>query len=130
MSFDTESPKTVLIVDDSLANLVTLEALLEDEGFSVEALDSFEAAQERVESGPPVALVVLDRGLGQYDGATLAPICAHRWPESRVVLLSGQEFEAETLLPGVHATFTKGGDVEALIASLKSLVQHAGARSS
>jgi DNA-binding response OmpR family regulator len=123
MSFDKESPKTVLIVDDSAANLVTLEALLEEEGFVVEALDSFEAAKDRVQLGPPVSLVVLDRGLGQYDGATLAPICTDRWPESRVVVLSGREFEAERLLPGVHATFTKGGDVEALIASLKSLVQ-------
>lgn len=95
----------VLIVDDHLGNRTTLAALLTDEGFFVDAVDSFAGACARLEGAAPYDIVLLDRQLGDRDGVELVPLVRAVEPSTRILVISGSDDEQP--LPGVDAVIRK-----------------------
>ena len=80
----------VLLVDDDDAARLTFGALLEEEGFEVVEAASFDDAQALVTNeGEAFAVVILDVRLGQRNGLELVPMVRGRWPQARVLALSG-----------------------------------------
>src|SRR5918999_1658677 len=78
----------ILIVDDEPGVRSALSGVLKDEGYEVEAVDSGEAALDRLTRGA-VDLIVLDVWLPGMDGlATLARL-RERQVDAQVVLISG-----------------------------------------
>jgi CheY-like chemotaxis protein len=57
----------LLVVDDNLDNALLLQALLEEEGYSVEVADSGQAALQQMRITPP-DLVLLDVMMPEMDG--------------------------------------------------------------
>lgn len=106
--------KRVLIVDDNEANLLTLCAVLEDEGYEVVEATTYARAEELLETSH-FDVVLLDRGLGQRDGAALAPVAKAR-NTALVCVLSGHVTDES--LPGVDAQIRKGDPVEGLLKRL------------
>ncbi len=109
------SAKRVLIVDDNEANLLTLCAVLEEEGYEVVEATTYAQAEELLWSSH-FDVVLLDRGLGQRDGAALAPLAKTRNGAALVCVLSGHVTEEP--LPGVDAQLRKGDPVEGLLRRL------------
>ena len=76
----------ILVVDDDLNLCQTIQAVLEEEGFTVEtALDGVEAL-ERAEHMRP-AMVMLDMGLPLLDGEAVAKELAARYGKTVPVVL-------------------------------------------
>jgi DNA-binding NtrC family response regulator len=111
-------PRRLLLVEDDASNRLTLGALLEDEGFVVEAAATLAEARELLRSAPAFTVVLLDRRLGQEDGLALVPVVREAAPAAKVVVLSG----ADTDAPGVDATLRKGGSFDALAAALAAIL--------
>ena len=74
----------LLLIDDDDANRVTLSALLEEEGFSVDVASSLAEAGERIASGASYALILFDQNLGDRSeerrvGKECLAVCRSRW---------------------------------------------------
>lgn len=83
-------PRKVLLAEDDAANRVTLGALLEDEGFAVDAAPSFREAQAKLAAeAARYDLVLLDQQLGDGLGTDLVPLIQARHPAAKMVLLCG-----------------------------------------
>jgi two-component system nitrogen regulation response regulator NtrX len=79
---------TILIVDDERGIRTTLRAILEDEGFEVEAVGSGERALEVIRS-KDFDIVMLDVWLGEMDGLqVLKQLKKERYP-AQVIMISG-----------------------------------------
>src|SRR5688572_4351989 len=110
----------LLLVDDDESNRLTLSGLLELEGFDVETAASASEARARFERLPEPALVMLDQHLGDGLGSDLVPLVHSRFPEAKVLLMSGSLRRDEAIPAAVDAYFTKG---ESLI-DLLTIVNH------
>ncbi|MBZ0115982.1 MAG: response regulator [Sandaracinaceae bacterium] len=105
----------VLLVDDDEGVLLTLAALLEDEGHGVSCAKTL--AQARVElSAAPFDAVLLDLQIGAEPGTLLIPDVAQRSPQARIVMLSGASIDE--LPAGTHGAVLKGARVEEILALL------------
>src|SRR5687768_2058427 len=97
---DVEAPVRILLVEDEpLIRMMTSEAL-EDEGFCVvEAVDAAEALGQ-LEASPGTHLIVTDvRMPGKIDGIELAELVAQRWPDIRIIIVSGHARPSTASLP-------------------------------
>ena len=65
---DRRSAKQILIVDDDAGSRDALRSVLQDEGFTVAAVDSGDAALDYLRSAPPPQLIVLDLMMPGVDG--------------------------------------------------------------
>jgi len=115
-------PRTVLVVEDEILVRLMVADELRTAGFVVlEAINADEAMV--VLQGPdPVDLLLTDvRMPGSGDGLTLATTVRTRWPELKIIVVSGH-------LPGGPAPgvadgfFMKPFDVPALINRVKELL--------
>ncbi len=79
---------TILIVDDEPGVRSALTGVLQDEGYSVEAVSSGEACLDRLTRGP-VDLIVLDVWLPGMDGLATLGRLRERQVDAQVVLISG-----------------------------------------
>ena len=88
MSNDSQTSKTVLIVDDDVEIRHILRVLCETEGFSVvgEAANGVEAVPLALNHQPDV--VILDYMLPRLDGEGAAEILRTLTPESKIVAFS------------------------------------------
>jgi DNA-binding NtrC family response regulator len=113
-------PRCVLLVDDDDGNRLTVQVLLEDEGFRVEAVASFAAAAAALERAPGAfAFVLLDQNLGSERGLDLLGSVRAHQPAAKVVLISGDLPDlARSALDGFHA---KGEGFPSLIALMHRL---------
>jgi DNA-binding response OmpR family regulator len=112
--------KTILIVDDSEAIRLTLEAIFEDRGFDVVAAESIAQAQRQLARRFDAALV--DVHLPDGSGLTFVRELRARCPSSVAVVLSGE--------PGVDPTCAdlvavKGGDPDELATIVEQLIARA-----
>ncbi|MGE8064840.1 response regulator [Pseudomonas sp. NPDC089569] len=83
----------ILVVEDDPLILDFLCEILEDEGFSVRALSSADAASVYLEQhAVQVALLLTDITMpGTLNGADLANQFGDRWPEKPIMIMSGYE---------------------------------------
>ena len=109
----------LLLVDDAENNLLTLEALFQDEGFEVDTAGSCAAARERLTAaGLPYALVLLDLHLGDGSGVELVPLIRERHPATRVLIMSGS-VDREQLPAQADGCFAKGRAFPELLALVR-----------
>ncbi len=109
----------VLLVDDDDGPRLTLQALLEDEGFIVTDVSSSHDARRRI-SEPGWDLVLLDEHIGDALGSALVPEIRAAAPAARVVIVSGS---AENVVSEADAFFPKGGPFPELLALIEGLLQ-------
>jgi two-component system response regulator RegA len=111
--------KRLLLVEDDDSNRITLSLLLEDEGFGVDAAESFAAAAARLASAEtPYDAVLLDQHLGDGTGSALLPMVRAQMPSAKALLISGTIVEGAPAPLGFDASMPKGNafpDVLALL---------------
>lgn len=117
------APRNLLLVEDDPANWLTLSALLEEAGFTVDIAESCAQALRFLDGRPRYDVVLLDSLLGDGNGWELVPLIRHRVPEARVVLVSGQDGSGQWT--PADALFHKGDDVGLLLECLERLLRHA-----
>ncbi len=120
----------LLLVDDNESLRISLSAVLEDEGYSVETAASFAAARSRLSEGSPrFAAALLDVHLGDALGTELIPLFRDASPETKLVVLTGSE-ENEDPASGADACLAKGGEIGELLSALSALLPPSSRRGS
>jgi CheY-like chemotaxis protein len=113
-------PPTILVVeDDALVRLVTVE-FLEDSGFKVVETGNAAEAIDVLTTDGPIDAVFSDVQMpGDMDGLELARWISREKPEVKVLLTSGKVPDQ----PG-QPVVAKPYDMEAVARRLKAMVQH------
>ena len=88
MSDITETPATLLLVDDEASILSSLRRLLRPAGYKIHLAESGWAGLEILER-EPVDLVVSDMRMPEMNGAQFLEQVRSRWPETTRILLTG-----------------------------------------
>jgi CheY-like chemotaxis protein/tetratricopeptide (TPR) repeat protein len=125
---DVDCPDTravsVLHVEDDDAVADFVNSALEDEGWSVEACADGASALERLQSGARYDVLVFDNRLPDTSGVELvrrARTMAHR-QQTPVIVLSGDEVEAQARRAGANAFLRKPDGVSALAETVAGLL--------
>ena len=118
----TEVPK-VLVVEDEMVLRMRAADIVEDAGFTaVEAVNADEA-MAILESRSDIAVLFTDIQMpGSMDGLKLAHAVHSRWPDIKILLVSGQLKPSEAERPADSRFFGKPLGVEQMIAELQSMV--------
>src|SRR4051794_9381116 len=118
----TEVPK-VLVVEDEMVLRMRAADIVEDAGFSpVEAVNADEAIAI-LESRSDIAVLFTDIQMpGSMDGLKLAHAVHNRWPQIKIVLVSGQVKPSDAERPADSRFFGKPLGVEQMIAELQAMV--------
>lgn len=112
----------ILLVEDDESNRVTLAGLLDEEGFQVDAAESFVAATRLLEArGPSYDAIVLDQTLQDGWGAELIPLVRATHSNAKVLVLSGVVVSPQTH-DEADAVLPKGIYFPDLVARLRALV--------
>jgi CheY-like chemotaxis protein len=91
----------VLFVEDEVLVSALMSDVLEEQGFSVHAVENGEAALEYLRSGAQVDVLFTDINMpGEIDGAELAEVARNLRPDLPVVYASGR-YTAGDLMPMV-----------------------------
>jgi CheY-like chemotaxis protein len=85
----TGKPKTVLVVDDEELVRMMAVALFEELGCEVIEAGSGQEALEKLEQRPDVSLMFSDCRMPGMSGPELAATAARKWPQLRIVLVTG-----------------------------------------
>ncbi len=78
----------VLVIDDEVAIVALLETLLRSQGYEVEGANSGEEARSLF-AEQHYDVVITDKNLGDVDGVDLIAEIRERWPDTRVLLMTG-----------------------------------------
>jgi|CXWL01.1.fsa_nt_gi DNA-binding NtrC family response regulator len=119
----------VLVVDDDAHVRALLSALLTYEGYNVfEAGDGLEAVQELQKRHFEV--VISDYRMPRFDGMQLLTMCQLLWPETAVVLVSGEDSSWIELAiqRGAHAWVRKPYGQFELVTSVRQATEKVSAR--
>jgi CheY-like chemotaxis protein len=116
-------PAFVLVVEDEMLLRILAVDMVEDAGFTpVEAVDADEAVAI-LDSRSDIALLFTDIQMpGTMDGLMLAHAVHSRWPQIKIILVSGQLKLASIDMPADSRFFGKplvAGDV---IAEMQSMI--------
>jgi CheY-like chemotaxis protein len=106
----TATSTPVLLVEDDPLVLDCTAQLLSDGGCSVVRATSAGEAIAAIEAGPVPQMVVTDIELASEEGQSgldLARIVAERWPQVRLLIVSGAERPAKGEYPDGAVFFTK-----------------------
>ncbi|MEZ4221277.1 MAG: response regulator [Polyangiaceae bacterium] len=107
----------VLLVDDDESNRLTLEAVLEDEGYRVECAATVAEGRTKLRDGSePYAAALLDYNLPDGCGASLIPELRANNPGAPAVLITGTPVDLQAT--GADAIVTKGDACDDLITLL------------
>ena len=102
------APCSVLVVEDDPILLHFTAETLADGGMHVVRAASCDEAMAMLERGPLPLFVVTDIGLeGGRSGLDLARTIAERWPEIRLVIVSGEQRPPKEDYPEKAVFFTK-----------------------
>jgi two-component sensor histidine kinase/CheY-like chemotaxis protein len=118
----TDVPK-VLVVEDEMVLRMRAADIVEDAGFTpIEAVNADEAIAI-LESRSDIAVLFTDIQMpGSMDGLKLAHAVHARWPDIKIVLVSGQVKPTDAERPADSRFFGKPLGVEQMIAELQSMV--------
>src|SRR4030095_6619536 len=83
---------SILVVDDEAGVRASLAAVLRDEGYAVDAVDSGEAALDEV-GGQPYDVLLLDIWLPGIDGLATLERLRERRVDAQVIMISGRSEE-------------------------------------
>lgn len=109
--------RSILVVDDSEAVRITLEAIFEDRGFEVIAAESLAEARRKLARG--FDAVLLDLHLPDGTGTSLVREVRACCPTSIVIVLSG---DTGVDPAGADLAAVKGGDPEDLAVLVERLI--------
>jgi two-component sensor histidine kinase/ActR/RegA family two-component response regulator len=118
----TEVPK-VLVVEDEMVLRMRAADIVEDAGFCpVEAVNADEA-MTILESRSDIAVLFTDIQMpGSMDGLKLAHAVHNRWPDIKIILVSGQVKPSDAERPADSRFFGKPLGVEQMIAELQAMI--------
>ncbi len=119
----------VLIVDDETSIRSLLSAVLAGEGYNVvQAGDGLEAFHELKKQHFDV--VISDYRMPRYDGMQLLATCRSLWPETAVILVSGEDSDwtEVAVQGGAHAWLKKPYGRIDLIASVRRAIEKVSAQ--
>ncbi|HEX8569694.1 MAG TPA: response regulator [Caulobacteraceae bacterium] len=109
----------VLVVDDEPLVRMYAAELFEDLGYEVlEAEDGVDALA-RLEARDDVSLLFSDCRMPQMGGSDLAAVVSRRWPDIRIVLVSGYAHPNPTQWPLLDKPFT-ARDLDAVMADARA----------
>jgi two-component sensor histidine kinase len=113
----------VLVVEDEMVLRMRAVDIVEDAGFrSVEAINA-EQALAILESRSDISLLFTDIQMpGTMDGLMLAHAVHDRWPDIKIILVSGQLKPAEKDKPIDSRFFGKPLEIKEMIAQLQEMV--------
>ncbi|BDA83597.1 hypothetical protein Sa4125_11390 [Aureimonas sp. SA4125] len=86
---DSSAKRVVLVVDDEPLVRMNAVDMFEDLGFEVVEAADGAAALVILEARPDVSLLFTDCRMPGISGPELAKIASQRWPDLRIVLVSG-----------------------------------------
>jgi CheY-like chemotaxis protein len=119
----------VLVVDDDANVRSLLSVLLTYEGYNVfEAGDGLDAFQELKKRHFDV--VISDYHMPRFDGMQLLAVCRIAWPETAVVIVSGEDSDwtDRAIRGGAHACVKKPWERTHLIGELRQAIGKVSAR--
>lgn len=82
-------PATIVVVDDDPEVRIVVAEFLEDFGYHVLQADGAAAAMHLLEQSPSTKLMISDIRMPDMSGLELADIVTSRYPELKVILISG-----------------------------------------
>lgn len=117
----TENSTSILLVEDDAILLAATADLLASEGFEVRAASGVGEAVELLEADEPPAAVITDINLGsERSGLELARLVSERWPEVRLLIVSGEQRPNKPDYPEGALFLTKPYPNEALLQLVRS----------
>src|SRR4051812_5299200 len=123
MSTDQTPVPNVLVVEDEMILRMRAVNIVEDAGFCpVEAVNADEAISI-LESRSDISLLFSDIQMpGSIDGLKLAHAVHERWPEIKIILVSGQISPSDDEKPQDSRFFGKPIDSKQMIAELQDMI--------
>jgi two-component sensor histidine kinase len=123
MSADSTEVPNVLIVEDEMMLRMRAVDIVEDAGFHcVEAVNADEA-MAILETRSDISLLFTDIQMpGSMDGLKLAHTVHNRWPNIKIILVSGQVKPTETERPADSRFFGKPLGMQQMITELQTMV--------
>lgn len=118
--------KTILIVDDERSILLSLEGILNDEGFDVQVASSGAAALERIGESIP-DLVLLDIWMPGMDGIETLVKIKENYPMLQVIMMSGHgtiETAVKAVKLGAYDFIEKPLSLEKVLLSISNALQY------
>ncbi|MGB3570503.1 MAG: response regulator [Phormidesmis sp.] len=126
--YSSSRPSKLLVVDDLPDNLFLMEAVLGDEdGYQVEYVDSGKAALESIEESVP-DLILLDIMMPEMTGYEVTRRIRQdqTLPHIPIILVTAHDElgAAESLQAGADGFIHKPFDIEEMLATIESTLQH------
>ena len=118
--------KTILVVEDEALVMQATTDLLEEDGYRVISASNYSEALAALEAEPETAMIVTDISLdGEGDGVQLAKVAAERFPDIRVLIVSGAVRPSGDSYPRDAVFFTKPYAPGALLTMVRNCVDSA-----
>lgn len=116
-------PKNVLVVEDEMVLRLRAIEIVEEAGFNAIEATNADSALAILESRSDISLLFTDIQMpGSMDGLMLAHMVHKRWPDIKIVLVSGQVKPSEADKPMDSRFFGKPLEVARMIAQLQEMV--------
>ena len=123
MQQNDAQPKNVLVVEDEMVLRIRAVDIVEGAGFTAIEAANADQALVILESRSDISLLFTDIQMpGSIDGLKLAHTVHRRWPEIKIVLVSGQVRPTEADKPIDSRFFGKPLEVKQMIAELQEMV--------
>jgi CheY-like chemotaxis protein len=122
----SSAPAVVLVVEDEMMLRMRAVDMVEDAGYtSLEAVDADEAVAI-LEARSDVALLLTDIQMpGTMDGLKLAHDVHDRWPQIKIILVSGQLTLPSIDIPADSCFFGKPLESGVMIAQMQGMIGRA-----
>ena len=120
MSVNSQSPATVLVVEDDESLRMLCRINLELEGYRVLEAETIDRATDLV-SAEPIDVVLLDLHVGERRGTELLPVLRAERPEVAVCLLSGTSETDPPDEEGVDGFIRKPFELDMLTETVRRL---------